>query len=459
MVINNPYKDKNVLVLGLAKSGYYAAKLLNELGSTVTVNDTRDLTDDLDAQELEHLGIRVISGGHPPYLMKEPFDVLVKNPGIPYENSIVIEALKQRIPVITEVEVASSVMKAHKIGITGTNGKTTTTLVIKEMLSLDRKEGAVYAIGNIGVPASKVALEVEKEDDLVMELSSFQLMGTPTFHPEIAIITNLAEEHTDYHGSKEAYEQAKLNLIKNQTAADILIYNDDQPHLRELVLEQNKAKLLPFSSTRYLEEGISVKENIIYFKKEEIGAVSDVFIKGQHNLENILAAIGVAKIKNVSNKNIKKVMQQFTGVKHRTQFIGEWNKRVFYNDSKATNVEATEKALGGFNQPIILLAGGLNRGNGFEALIPSLKENVKALVTFGETANLIKQAGEQAGIHKIKKANQMEDAVYSAYKLSNPGDAILLSPAAASWDQYKSFEERGDQFIKAVEKLMTEENV
>lgn len=457
--MNNPYKDKKILVLGLAKSGYYAAKLLKDLGARVTVNDIKDLTTNSDAQELERLGIHVISGGHPPCLMKAKFDVLVKNPGIPYENIVVTEAMAQGIPVITEVEVASSVMKAHKIGITGTNGKTTTTLIIKEMLSLDRTGGPVYALGNIGVPASKVALEVEKEDDLVMELSSFQLMGTPTFHPEIAVITNLAEEHIDYHGSKEAYEEAKLNLIKNQVADDYLIYNDDQPHLRELILKRNKATLLPFSSTRYLKDGISIKENMIYFKNQEIAAVSDIFIKGRHNLENMLAAVGVAKLKNVTNENIRKVMQQFTGVKHRTQFISEYNKRVFYNDSKATNIEATEKALEGFSQPIILLAGGLNRGNGFEALVPSLQKNVKALVVFGETAELLHKAGELAGVHEIKKVSQMTEAVDCAYELSEPGDAILLSPAAASWDQYKSFEERGDQFIEAVKNLINKKNI
>ncbi len=454
MIVKNPYQNKNILVLGLAKSGFYAGKLLNQLGATVTVNDSKDLTNDLNAQKLTKLGVQVVSGGHPTGLMDEKFDFIVKNPGIPYENPIVIEALKKEIPVITEVEVAVSVMRAHLIGITGTNGKTTTTSIVQEMLSLDRTEGSAYAIGNIGVPASQVVLTLDQADDVVMELSSFQLMGTPTIRPEIAVITNITEAHLDYHGSKEAYEEAKLNLIKNQTTNDFLIYNADQKHLRELILEKSQAQLLPFSRLNYLSEGISVKNNGIYFKEEKVAEVSDIFIKGQHNLENFLAAIGVAKIKNVSNKNIQKVMRQFSGVKHRTQFVTEWKERVFYNDSKATNIEATENALSGFKQPVILLAGGLNRGISFEPLIPLLKKHVKALVTFGETAPLMEETAEIAGVGKVKKVQTMQEAVTAAYELSCPGDVILLSPAAASWDQYRSFEERGDEFIQAIQELV-----
>ncbi len=456
MLENNPYQNKKVLVLGLAKSGYYVAKLLLELGAIVTVNDSKDLTEDADALELERSGIQVISGGHPTDLMDKDFEILVKNPGIPYRNPIVKEALEKEIPVITEVEVATSVMKSHIIGLTGTNGKTTTTSMIQEILSQDREKGSAYAIGNIGVPASQVALEVGVDDDLVVELSSFQLMGIPTIRPEIAVITNITAEHLDYHGTKEAYEEAKLNLIRNQTVSDILIYNDDQAHLKELVKQVSSATLLPFSSTRYLKEGISVKENTIYFNEEKVADVDDIFIKGQHNLENFLAAVGVAKIKNVSNETIKKVMQQFTGVKHRTQFIGKWKERSFYNDSKATNIDATVKALMGFDEPVILLAGGLDRGNDFKALEPSLKKHVKALVTFGETAELLSDAAKAAGIHEIEHVENMDEAVKVAYRLSEAGNVVLLSPAAASWDQYKNYEVRGEKFIEAVENLMEE---
>lgn len=453
MVKENTYRNKNILVLGLAKSGYYAAKLLHALGAKITVNDAQDLTNDTDAQELASLGIKIISNGHPNDLLNVGFDVIVKNPGIPYDNVIVRQALEQQIPIITEVEVATSVMEAHLIGLTGTNGKTTTTSMIQDMLNLDRQAGSAYAIGNIGIPASQVALSLKDVDDAVIELSSFQLMGTPTLRPEIAVLLNLYSAHLDYHGSQAAYEEAKMNLIQNQTIEDVLVYNKDQSHLEALVLKHAKAILLPFSRKEYLENGVSIKDGKIYFKKEAVAQISDVFLQGLHNLENFLAAIGVAKLKGVSNAAIQQVLRQFTGVKHRTQFVTEFAGRIFYNDSKATNIEATENALVGFNQPVILLAGGLDRGNSFDALIPALEKNVKALVTFGETADLMSETAKKAGIEKIVKVENVETAVPKAYELSNAGDVILLSPAAASWDQYKNFEVRGERFIAAIADL------
>lgn len=453
MVKTNEYQNKNILVLGLAKSGYYAAKLMLELGAQVTVNDAKDLEGDAAAKELEAAGVVVISGSHPDNLLEADFDLIIKNPGIPYHNPVLKAAQKQNIPIITEIEVATAIMDAYLIGITGTNGKTTTTSIIYEMLSLGRKQGSAYAIGNIGVPGSKVALELTDADDAIMELSSFQLMGTPTIKPEIAVLTNLYSAHLDYHGSQEGYEEAKMNLIANQTATDYVIYNKDQPHLEEWVLKLAKAKKLPFSRLEFLEEGVCAVNGKVYFKDEEVAEVSDIFLKGLHNLENFLAAVAVAKLKGVSNEIIQQVMRQFQGVKHRTQYVGEYEGRIFYNDSKATNIEAAENALKGFNQPIVLLAGGLDRGNTFTDLVPALKQNVKALVTFGETADLMIEAAKEAGISQIEKVANVEAAVPKAYALSSPGDVILLSPAAASWDQYANFEVRGDRFIEAVEQL------
>lgn len=454
MTKENRYQGKNVLILGLAKSGYQAAKLLHTLGAEVTVNDAKELENDNEAQELQTLGIKVISGGHPANLMEDSFDLVVKNPGIPYDNPVIQKALKQKLPVITEVEVAASVMEASIIGVTGTNGKTTTTSIIHEMLNQKRVSGSAYAIGNIGVPASQLALSLKSDDDVVIELSSFQLMGTPTLKPNIAVLTNLYSAHLDYHGSQEAYEEAKMNIMRNQTSEDVTIYNKDQPHLERLVKENSNAQLLPFSRKEYLENGTSVKEGNIYFKGEVVAKVSDIFIQGFHNLENMLAAISVAKLKGVSNETIQSVMRQFHGVKHRTQFIGEYKGRIFYNDSKATNIEATENALAGFDQPVILLAGGLDRGNSFDSLLPDLKEHVKALITFGETADLMVEVAKKAGITQIKKVEDVTEAVPAAYAMSAVDDIILLSPAAASWDQYDNFEIRGDIFIEAVNNLI-----
>lgn len=451
------YENKKVLVLGLAKSGYMAAQLLHKLGAEVTVNDAQDLSNHPDALALMELGISVISGGHPDDLLEADFDLLVKNPGIPYSNSILIQAKAKGIPIVTEVEIATSVMQAHIIGLTGTNGKTTTTSMIQSFLSNDRNKGRALALGNIGVPASQMALEVTSEDDVILELSSFQLMGTPTIKPEIALMLNLSSAHLDYHGSQEAYEDAKMNLIRQQGPEDVVIYNKDQKHLEKLVLENTKAQLLPFSRREYLKEGISVKDESIYFKGEKVADVSEIFLHGLHNLENFLAAIGVAKLKGVSNGTIHKVLQNFKGVKHRTQYLTEHAGRIFYNDSKATNIEATQNALAGFKQPVVLLAGGLDREISYEALIPSFSKHVKAIVAFGETAASIKEVAEKAGVSNVQVVENVEEAVPVAYQLSEPGDVILLSPASASWDQYPSFEIRGERYIEAVENLIARE--
>lgn len=452
------YENKKVLVLGLAKSGFMAAQLLHKLGAEITVNDAQDLTNNPDALTLMDLGISVISGGHPDDLLDADFDLIVKNPGIPYSNSILIQAKARSIPIVTEVEVATSVMEAPIIGLTGTNGKTTTTSMIQSFLSIERDKGRALALGNIGVPASQMALEVTAADDVILELSSFQLMGTPTIQPKIAVVLNLSSAHLDYHGSQEAYEDAKMNLIRQQGPEDFVIYNKDQKHLEELVLSNTKAQLLPFSRKEYLKEGISVKDESIYFKDEKVAEVSEIFLHGLHNLENFLAAIGVAKLKGVSNETIHTVLQNFKGVKHRTQFLTEYAGRIFYNDSKATNIEATQNALAGFKQPVVLLAGGLDRGINYDALIPSFSEHVKAVVAFGETASLIKKTAEKAEVSIIQVVENVEEAVPVAYQLSEPDDVILLSPASASWDQYPSFEIRGDRFIEAVEELIEQEN-
>lgn len=456
VVKENKYQDKKILVLGLAKSGYQAAKLLLQLGAEVTVNDAKDLVKDPDALELIDLGVTVISGGHPDDLLDTSFDMVVKNPGIPYNNPVIKEALKQGLPVITEVEIATSVMKAPLVTVTGSNGKTTTTSIIYDMLSQERKAGQALAIGNIGVPASQVALSVNEEDDVIMELSSFQLMGTPTMKPKISVITNLFSAHLDYHGSQAAYEDAKMNMIRNQSAEGIVIYNKDQAHLEELITSNTKAQLHPFSRKTFLKHGTSINDGVIYFNEEVVADVSDIFVQGLHNVENMLAAISVAKLKGVSNTAIQTVLRHFHGVKHRMQFVTEFNERIFYNDSKATNIEATENALAGFNEPVILLAGGLDRGNTFERLIPTLKHHVKTLITFGETADLLVEAGEAANITEIKKVKDVTEAVPLAYSMSQTGDVILLSPAAASWDQYANFEMRGDAYISAVEELIKE---
>lgn len=446
------YQNKKVIVLGLAKSGVHAALLLHKLGALVTVNDIKPLSENPSAQELVEAGIRVIAGSHPLALLDEDFSVMVKNPGIPYTNPMVKRAQELNMPIITEPELAYEVLEGEFIGVTGTNGKTTTTTLINLMLNEGLKAPRSFVAGNIGVPASEVAQTIKADQTMVTELSSFQLLGTTELKPHIAVLTNIYEAHLDYHGNRHNYIEAKMNLVKNQTATDYFVINWDTEEWRELS-QRSQAQVVPFSRQGLSHEGSYVQDGLIYFKEEQICPVAIIKIPGQHNVENALAAVAVAKIKGVSNEAIANVLRTFAGVRHRIQFVEEWQGRRFYNDSKATNIEATTVALQSFEQPIVLIAGGLDRGFVFDELVPLIKKDVKAMVVYGETADLMKDAGEKAGLSTIIKVDNLVEATQQAVKLSEPNEIVLLSPAAASWDQFKTFEDRGDLFIKTVEEI------
>ncbi|WP_260284196.1 UDP-N-acetylmuramoyl-L-alanine--D-glutamate ligase [Peribacillus aracenensis] len=443
------YSEKKILVLGLAKSGVIAASLLHKLGAFVTVNDMKPLSENPEAQGLLEQGIKVICGSHPIELLDEGFELIVKNPGIPYRNPIVKGALEKGIPVITEVELAYQISEAPFIGITGTNGKTTTTTLIYEMLKTGEKSPLVA--GNIGTVASGVAENAKPDDSIVIELSSFQLMGIDEFRPEISIVTNLYDAHLDYHSSKQEYVEAKAAITKNQIASDFMIFNADQDLVLSMA-KKTKAELVPFSAEVKHENGAYVEDGAVSFRGEKIIEVSEIALPGKHNLENVLAAISAAKLKGVANEAIQTVLKTFYGVEHRLQFVATIDHRRFYNDSKATNILAASKALTSFTEPVILLAGGLDRGNEFDELKPAM-ENVKAVITFGETAEKIERVAKELGIANIKRVDNVEKAVPAAFEFSDEGDCILLSPACASWDQYKTFEQRGDIFMEAVHKL------
>lgn len=445
------FQNEKVLVLGLAKSGVSAAKLLHDLGALVTVNDGKPFNENPQAQELLEAGITVITGSHPIELVDEGFSLMVKNPGIPYTHPMVARALELHIPVITEVELAYLISEAPIIGITGTNGKTTTTTMIATILNENRTKGQARLSGNIGYPASSVAQEATNDDELVMELSSFQLKGTRSFHPHIAVITNLYEAHIDYHQTRADYVDSKWKIQANMTADDYLVLNWQQEEVRELA-KTTQAQVVAFSTTEKVN-GAYLLDGNLYYKDELVMPADQLGVPGSHNIENALVAIAVAKLMHVENSAIQTALSQFHGVKHRTQFIKEIAGVRYYNDSKATNILATQKALAGFDlSKVVLLAGGLDRGNSFDALIPSLK-GLKAIILFGETKDKLADAAKQAGITSITMTENVETAVPIAAKLAQAGDIVLLSPANASWDQYPNFEVRGDKFIAAIEKL------
>ena len=442
------FANKKVLVLGLAKSGESAARLLDKLGAIVTVNDGKPFEENPAAQSLLEEGIKVVTGGHPLELLDEEFELMVKNPGIRYDNPMVKKALEKEIPVITEVELAYLISDAPIIGITGSNGKTTTTTMIAEVLTAGGQSGLLS--GNIGFPASQVATTATKNDTLVMELSSFQLMGIETFHPEIVVITNLMPTHIDYHGSFENYVAAKWNIQKNMSKSDFLVLNFNQTLAKELAAK-TQATVVPFSTTEKVD-GAYLEGNILTFRGEPVMAADELGVPGSHNVENALATIAVAKLRGIENQVIKETLAGFGGVKHRLQYVGEINHVKFYNDSKSTNILATQKALSGFdNSKVILIAGGLDRGNEFDELVPDI-QGLKKMVILGESAARVKRAADKAGVSYMDAAD-VKDATKKAFAEAQAGDIVLLSPANASWDMYPNFEVRGDEFIATFEEL------
>lgn len=442
------FNNKKVLILGLAKSGEAAARLLSRLGAIVTVNDGKAFEENPAAQSLLEEGIKVVCGSHPLELLDEDFAVMVKNPGIPYQNPMVEKALSKGIPVLTEVELAYLISEAPIIAITGSNGKTTTTTMIADVLNHGGKSALLS--GNIGFPASEVAMTASQDDILTMELSSFQLMGIKDFHPHIALITNLMPTHLDYHGSFDAYIQAKWNIQNNMTADDVLILNAEQEQTKELV-QKTQASLVYFSSKEKVE-GAYQEDGKLFYKGEYIMDAQSLGVPGLHNVENALATIAVAKLSGISNQAIAETLSSFGGVKHRLQKLGTIKDVAFYNDSKSTNILACQKALSGFdNNKVILIAGGLDRGNAFDTLIPDIK-GLKKMILLGESAEKMKEAAESAGVGYLE-AKDVADATRIAFEQAQPGDIILLSPANASWDMYPNFEVRGDEFIESFQQL------
>lgn len=444
-------EDKNVLVLGMAKSGVSAALLLHRLRANVLVNDANANQPQELIEKLENKGIRMVLGEHPTNILSQnKIELIVKNPGIPYTNPVLVDAQARGIKIVSEPELAYWVMDSELIGVTGSNGKTTVTTLIQLMLDDNKKHA--YVAGNIGVPATTVAQKATAEDKIVMELSSFMLAGIDRLHPHIAVLNNIFASHLDWHKTRENYVNDKMNITKNQTKDDFLVINWDNTEWQELA-KRTQAKVVPFSRQGLTKSGAYEIEGKLYFKDELIMEVDEIGIPGEQNVENALAAIAVAKIEKVSTAHIKQVLTTFGGVKHRIQYVENLNGRQFYNDSKATDIEATQVALRSFKKPVILIAGGLDRHDDLDRLIPDLEPNVKEVIVNGETAEKFKKIAQKAGISVIKDSSRVSESVEIAYQDSKEGDIILLSPAAASWDQYKTFEERGNEFIAAVQNL------
>ena len=446
------YQKQKVLILGFARSGYEAAKVLINRGNEVILNDNKkeELLDQDKIKELRELGVQFVFGTHPDDLLDSSFDYLIKNPGVPIHHKYVLKAHELGIEVINEVEMAYRLFPddVKLIAITGTNGKTTTTSLTYSIVKKAFGD-KVFLAGNIGYPLSSILNQLKSGDIVVMEVSCQQLENLSSFHPSIAVMTNLSPAHIDFFGTYDAYKKVKAKLFSNQTAEDVAILNVENGD----VLEETKDILstTKYFSSKHSINGCYLEGKDIYYYGEKVLSRDDIFIAGIHNVENVMASIMVAKELDISNEIIVEVVRDFRGVEHRLEYVDTVFGRKFYNDTEATNIKCTQIALSSFDEPTILILGGLERGQDFNELFPFM-EHVKCIVGIGECRNRVVDFGNRLGIPTYSY-EFLKDAFQKCYQESNPGDVILLSPASASWDQYRECEIRGSEFKKYVLQL------
>ncbi len=445
-------KGKRVLVVGLGKSGVASAIFLKERGARVAVSDAK--TEDQLRSAIPALldkGISVETGGHSDRTFRDQ-DLIVVSPGVPSDVPQLEKARAQGIPVIGEVELASRFLQGHIIAITGSNGKTTTTALAGDVISMGGYE--VLVGGNIGTPAISLVAEATSDTFDVLEISSFQLETIQTFHPEIAVVLNITPDHLDRHHSFEGYVQAKARIFENQVAQDHAVLNADDPTCAGLA-GNTRAQVQWFSRKKEIERGAFVREQKIFWRGEdgeqEIMPVSGINLKGAHNLENVLAAACVGRIVGCEPHRIRRAVEEFKAVEHRLEYVTTIQGVEYYNDSKATNVDATIKALEAFSGNIHIILGGKDKGSDYSVLKDLLRSRVKGIYTIGAAANKIES--QIAGAAPVVHAGNLENAVKRAAESAVAGDIVLLAPACASFDQFESYEHRGRVFKQAVQAL------
>ncbi|WP_366924817.1 UDP-N-acetylmuramoyl-L-alanine--D-glutamate ligase [Metallumcola ferriviriculae] len=445
-------KKSKVLVVGMARSGVAAATMLAREAAIVTICDIKQ-ADALQEpiNNLSRADIEIVTGGYPP--VEGNFDLVIASPGVPADVQPFIQAANVGIPVWSELELAALFIQGPIVAVTGTNGKTTTTALIGEMFI---QAGVPTVVGgNIGTP---LVGEVQKTTDkhvTVAEVSSFQLEWVEKFHPRVAVILNITPDHLDRHGTMENYIATKARIFKAQNLADYTVLNYDDPKVRKLAAEAS-GQVIFFSSKHTLKTGVSVDNGFITIKQEEdlqVISVEEVGIKGAHNIDNALAAVAAGWALGLTAAQLKETLAAFPGVEHRLEFVREINQVRYINDSKGTNPDASIKALEAFPNPIILIAGGKNKGSDFSEFAQLIKARAKDVILLGEAADEIQHALSNIGFTRVHQVSDYQRAVPLAEELAEPGDIVLLSPACASWDMFGSYEERGKLFKELVNSL------
>ncbi|HLY62206.1 MAG TPA: UDP-N-acetylmuramoyl-L-alanine--D-glutamate ligase [Terriglobia bacterium] len=451
-------QGKRALVVGLARSGRAAARILNRKGAVVTVTDIRPpSTFPEEIPELTRLKIGLELGLHRDQTFLRQ-DLIVVSPGVPWDMPQLESARQHQIPVVPEIEVASWFLQGSIVGVTGSNGKTTTTTLLGKML--ESSGLPTFVGGNIGVPLISAVEQARGDSLLVAELSSFQLEAIRSFRPHVAVLLNLSQNHLDRHHTFEAYVGAKARIFHNQTAEDYAILNADDPNVMNLAPAIPSQKIF-FSRTRNLPDGVFVSNGHIVYRVGDLERIlleaSDVRLRGDFNVDDVLAASAAACVVGAEFGAIRESVREFKGVEHRLEFLCQIHRVDFYNDSKATSVDATAKALTAFNKGVHLIMGGKDKGAPYTPLRPLLKDRVTEVLLIGSAADKI--ARDLEGAVEIVRAGDLATAVRRAFNVSLPGDTVLLAPACASYDQFKDFEERGRVFKDLVADLAREATV
>jgi len=440
-------KGLSILIIGMARSGIAAAEVLGDAGANVTITDIkqREQLGEVPAA-LAARGVRVVAGEYPD-VSRDNTDLVIISPGVPLTISPAQAALREGISLWSELELAFRLAPAPFLAVTGTNGKTTTTALLGQVL---RDAGCQVVVGgNIGVPLIGEVGGLTSEHLVVAEVSSFQLERIEKFRPLVSIILNLTPDHIDRHGTFEGYVRAKARILENQGSGDYAILNWDDEGVRRLA-GGTGAKVVYFSQKQELEEGVWLRDSEVVVRWRGVERTvcdwGDIYLKGAHNLENAMAATAAATVLGVDCQSIRNTLNTFRGVAHRLEFVDRIGEVDYINDSKGTNPDAAIKALDSFDRPIVLIAGGKDKGSDFAEFARKAREKAKAVVLVGQAAPKIRQAMEESGVGNIHQVQTFPDAVRQAGRLAGPGDVVLLSPACASWDMFNNFEERGDLF-------------
>jgi UDP-N-acetylmuramoylalanine--D-glutamate ligase len=443
-------KNKRVLVVGLGKSGLAAARFLKSKGARVTVSDARPATLIAELPVLLDEGISVEAGSHGLLTFRRQ-DLIVVSPGVPANVPELKQVRAMGMRIIGEMELGAAFLEGEIVAITGSNGKTTTTTLVGEILKASGRPLLVG--GNIGTPVTEMVASTTPDTWSVLEVSSFQLETIETFKPRIALVLNITPDHLDRHGSFEAYAAVKARITEFQTAEDFLVLNAEDVNA-QLVAAKTKAQIYWFSARRQIKQGAFVHGDGIYFlakeggKPEPVMPVAEIPLAGAHNVENVLSAVCAARLAGVDAETIRAAVKAFKAVEHRLEFVRELGGVRYFNDSKATNVDATVKAVESFGGGIHLILGGKDKDSDYAVMGPLLRERVKTVITIGSAAEKIER--ELAGVVKIEAAETMQRAVTLAHEQASAGDTVLLAPACASFDQFENYEHRGRVFKELV---------